>query len=171
MDVKPYLQALLHYVESKDYAGYDPYDALNSPLLKLLSKRSKWMRIAYTQGLKRFPVNVRPILGIRRGHNPKGIGLFLWGYSKLYKVEKKPQYLARIEYLLSLLDKLKSRGYSGNCWGYNFDWQTRLICRPRYTPTVVNSAFVGHALIDTYKSTGKERALEMAISIKDFILL
>jgi len=170
MDVKPYLQALLRYIESQDYAGYDPYDALNSPLLNVLSKKSKWMRIAFTQSLKRFPVNVRPVLGVRRGHNPKGIGLFLWGYSKLYKVEKKAEYLARIEYLLSLLDKLKSQGYSGNCWGYNFDWQSRTVCLPRYTPTVVNSAFIGHALIDTYRYTGEERALQMSISIKDFIL-
>lgn len=170
MDVRPYLQALLGYIESKDYAGYDPYDALNSPLLNVLSRTSKWMRIVFTQGLKRFPANVRPILGIRRAHNPKGIGLFLWGYSKLYKVEKQPEHLARIEYLLSLLDKLKSQGYSGYCWGYNFDWQTRTVYRPKYTPTVVNSAFIGHALLDTYRYTAKQRALDMAISIKDFIL-
>jgi rhamnogalacturonyl hydrolase YesR len=34
----------------------------------------------------------------------------------------------------------------------------------------VNSSFIGHALIDTYKYTGLQKALEMAISIKDFIL-
>ena len=71
---------------------------------------------------------------------------------------------------MELLEKLKSKGYSGNCWGYNFDWESRRLYIPKYTPTVVNSSFIGHALIDTYKFTGNEKALYMAISIKDFIL-
>ncbi len=168
--IKTPLKKLKCYIETRDFAGYDPYDALNSPLLKFLGSRNKWVRIAFTQTLKKLPVNVRPILGIRRAHNPKAIGLFLWGYAKLYKVERKPEYLAKIEYLLSLLGKLKSQGYSGNCWGYNFDWQSRASFVPRYTPTIVNSSFIGHALLDTYRYTGIQEALDMAVSIKDFIL-
>ena len=158
------------FIEANDYAGYDPYDALNSPVLRGISCGSKYGRIAVTQALKRLPVNLRPILGIKKDHNPKGLGLFLWGYAKLYKVEKKNEYLERIDYLLSLLEKLRTRGYSGNCWGYNFDWQSRAFFIPKYTPTIVNSAFIGHALIDTYIYTNENKALEMAIPIKDFIL-
>ena len=110
------------------------------------------------------------MFGIRKGHNPKGIGLFLWGYSKLYAIEKNSKYIARIEYLLDLLEQLQSKGYSGNCWGYNFDWQSRTFLRPAGTPTIVNTSFIGHALLDCYELTGKQRALNMAISIKDFIL-
>jgi len=160
----------MKYVEERDYAGYDPYDALNSPLLKALSCKNKWLRIAFTQTLKRLPINLRPVLGVRKGYNPKGIGLFLWGYAKLYKIEQKSEYLEKIEYLLSLLDKLKSKGYSGNCWGYDFDWQSRAFYLPKFTPTIVNSSFIGHALIDTYRYTGIDEAIEMAIPIKDFIL-
>ncbi len=112
MNLEPYLSRLITYIiEKTDYAGYDPYDALNSPLLRLLSRPSKWARIAFTQGLKRCPVNVRPILGVIKGHNPKAIGLFLWGYAKLYAVEKKPEYLERISCLLGLLEKLGSNGF------------------------------------------------------------
>lgn len=32
---------------------------------------------------------------------------------------------ARIEELAELLISLQSKGYSGACWGYNFDWQAR----------------------------------------------
>jgi len=164
------IDEMLSYIESADYAGYDPYDALNSHFLRLLSRKSKWARIAFTQLLRRSPVNLRPVLGVKNGHNPKGLGLFLSGYAKLYAVEKKSEYLEKIDYLLSLLERLRSKGYSGNCWGYNFDWQSSIVYRPRFTPTVVNTSFIGHALLDTYEITKTEYALEMALAIKDFIL-
>jgi len=168
--VRPYLQKMMAAVEADDYAGYDPYDGLNSPLLQHVGSASKWLRIGFTQTLKRCPINLRPLLGIRKGHNPKGIGLFLWGYSKLYGVDQDSHSADKIGRLLSLLDRLKCKGYSGSCWGYNFDWQSRTNWRPRGTPTGVNSAFIGHALLDCYELTGKRAALNMAVSIKDFIL-
>ena len=170
MNVTSYLDNLKAYVEAADYAGYDPYDALNSPLLRVLSGRSKMLRMAFTQLLRRSPVNLRPLLGVRKGHNPKGIGLFLWGYAKLYKLHGWDEDLKRIRYLLDLLEALKSTNCSGNAWGYNFDWQSRAFFRPRGTPTIVNSAFIGHALLDCYEYTGLQKALDMAVPIKDFIL-
>ena len=169
-EVQNCVEKMLSYIESADYAGYDPYDALNSPLIRRIGEHSKWIRIGATQFIRRFPVNLRPMLGIRKGHNPKGIGLFLWGYSKLYAIEKAPKYLSRIDYLLDLLERLQSKGYSGNCWGYNFDWQSRTAMRPAGTPTIVNTSFIGHALLDCYELTGRQRTLNMAVSIKDFIL-
>jgi len=164
------LYNLIQFIEQENFKGYDPYDALNSPFLKLCSFDSKFLKIAFIQTLKRFPINLRPFFGIKKGYNPKGIGLFLWGYAKLYHLEKKEDYLKKISFLINLLDELKSTGYSGNCWGYNFDWQSRAFYVPKFTPTIVNSSFIGHTLIDTYRYTGNQMALDMAISIKDFIL-
>lgn len=157
-------------IESADFKWYGPYNALNSPFLNLLSFNSKYLRIAFIQALKRLPFNLRLFLGVKKGHNPKAIGLFLWGYSKLYAMEKEEGYLETIEKLIGLLKEFKSDGCSGSCWGYNFDWQSRAFFVPKYTPTIVNSSFIGHALIDSYLHTGKKAALAMAISIKDFIL-
>jgi len=170
MDIQSYIHQLLSYIESNDYAGYDPYDALNSPLLRMIGKKSKWARILFTQVFRRFPINLRGMLGVKKGHNPKGLGLFLGAYAKLFAVEKKSEYLEKIDYLLSLLERYKSKGYSGNAWGYNFDWQSRLVYRPRFTPTVVNTSFIGHALLDTYEITGREHALEMALAIEGFVI-
>ncbi len=170
VDVRDAVDGLLRFVESCDYAGYDPYDALNSPLIRLIGSRSKWTRIAFTQLLRRSPVNLRPLLGVKKGHNPKGIGLFLWGYSKLFKLYGREEDLDKIRYLLDLLDRLKSTGCSGNAWGYNFDWQSRAFLRPKGVPTIVNSSFIGHALLDCYAYTGLQQALDLAVPIKDFIL-
>ncbi len=172
--VDPYIEKcirqMLAYIESADYAGWDPYDALNSPLVQRLGMHSKWVRIGATQLLRRCPFNLRPLLRVHKGHNPKGIGLFLWGYAKLYALTKAPRHLERINRLLDLLEQLRCAGYSGNCWGYDFDWQSRMFLRPKGTPTIVNTAFIGHVLLDCYQITGNVRALEMALPIKEFIL-
>ncbi len=164
------IEEMLSYIESADYAGYDPYDALNSPLIRYIGANNKWLRVGATQLNRRSLVNLRPLFGIRKGHNPKGIGLFLWGYSKLFALTKEQRYLERIDYILNILEQLQSRGYSGNCWGYNFDWQSRTFMRPKETPTIVNTSFIGHALLDCYELTGRQKALDMAIPIKGFIL-
>ncbi len=164
------IQRMLAYIEAEDYAGHDPYDALNSPLVRWIGARSKWLRVAATQLIRRCPVNLRPFLGIRKGHNPKGIGLFLWSYSQLYALTREERYLERVDYLLGLLDELKSPGYSGNCWGYNFDWQSRACLRPKGTPTIVNTSFIGHALLDCYELTRRQRALDLALPTRNFLL-
>ena len=167
--VRARTRRLRAFVEACDYAGYDPFDALNSPFLRAVSSPGKWSRIACTQFLRRCPINLRSILGVRKEHNPKGIGLFLWGYARLHAMGEGREYRDRIEYLLDLLEELRSKGWSGNCWGYNFDWQNTKMWTPRYTPTIVNSAFIGHALLDTYHFAGVDRALDMALGIKEFI--
>ncbi|MFC2141367.1 delta-aminolevulinic acid dehydratase [Acidobacteriota bacterium] len=163
------LDRLIEYIEKENYKGYDPYDALRSPLLKAVTCH-KYMRIAVIQLLKRLPLNLRPFLGIRKGYNPKGIGLLLWSYTKLFEKTQNTIYSKKVYELLDLLKKQESEGYSGKCWGYNFDWQSRAFYLPRYTPTIVNTAFIGHALIDTYEAFAMSDALEMALSIKDFII-
>ncbi|MFO8239832.1 MAG: hypothetical protein R6T90_02415 [Dissulfuribacterales bacterium] len=161
---------LKRHIEEQEFRGYDPYDALNSPFLDLLSFNSKYLRIAFIQALKRLPFNLRPLLGIKKGYNPKALGLFLWGYAKLYTATGEPRCLEQIDRILDLLAGLKSPGCSGNAWGYNFDWQSRAFFVPKYTPTVVNSSFIGHALLDAWEMTGTKRALDMALPIADFIL-
>ena len=170
MEIYQSLEKLKSNIERDKFKGHDPYDALLSPILRNLTFNKKFLRILFIQLLKRSYINLRPVLGISKDYNPKGLGLFLWSYAKLYRLERKCEYEEQISFLLALLEKLKSEGYSGNCWGYNFDWQSRVFFLKKFTPTIVNTSFIGHALIDTYRYTGSAKALEMAISIKDFLL-
>ena len=165
-----HIDDLLCYVQRHDYAGYDPYDALNSPLVRMLTFGHKYGRIAWTQFLRRCPLNLRPLLLMKRGHNPKGIGLFLQGLVRLNRVLPNKEHELSVEYLIELLDQLRSSGGTGNCWGYNFDWQSRAAFVPAGTPTIVNSSFIGHALLDAWEAMGSERARDLALPIADFIL-
>lgn len=164
------LSLLRAWVEQRNWAGYDPYDGLNSPLLTAASLGLKYPRIAAIQFMKKCPVNLRPLLLVRPGHNPKGLGLFLWGYAKLYQATGDESAKARAQEVLQLLRQNRSTGYHGSCWGYNFDWQSRAFFVPKGTPTIVNSSFVGHALLDAYEYCGFQEALDLAIPIREFLL-
>ncbi len=170
LDVDFQLSALAKFVGKNNFAGYDPYDALNSPVIRALTFGQKYARIAWIQLMRRLPVNLRPLLLLPAGHNPKALGLFLSGYIRLYKIYLKDTYLKNTNILFELLTDTVSKGYSGNCWGYNFDWQNRAFWIPKYTPTIVNSSFIGHALLDAWEILGEQRFLDMALSIKDFLL-
>ena len=170
VDAAASLARLTAWIEAEGFRGYDPFDGLNSPVLRLLSLGLKYPRIAATQLLKRLAFNPRPFLGIDKGYNPKGLGLFLWGYARLFSLEGRPEHLQTVERLLDLLAANRSEGCSGNAWGYNFPWQSRSFYLPRWTPTIVNSAFIGHALLDTWRLTERQRALDLALPIAEFIL-
>lgn len=75
------LQKLLKHIEFRDYKGYDPYDALKSPLFRLpLLRSNKSLRFTAQQLVKRLPFNIRPLLAIPKGYNPVTLGLCLQGY-------------------------------------------------------------------------------------------
>ena len=77
-DVETAAQKLFAYCRANDWAGYDPYDALNSRLFKALPVlNSRLPRLVLTQALKRSPINVRRLLQIPKTQNPKAIALFL----------------------------------------------------------------------------------------------
>lgn len=172
---------LKSYCEMQDFSGWDPYDGLNSKVFQVLPffKFSSFCRLFVIQGFKRSPVNFRRIAFVPKEHNAKGISLFLSGYCNLYHALQKgldigiseDECLKKIRYLADLLLSLQSKGYSGACWGYNFDWQSKAFFLPRYTPTVVATSFAVEGLLSAYEITKCEEYLSTALSATEFILL
>ena len=161
---------LLAYCRSNKWAGYDPYDALNSRVFKALSILNfKLARLVFTQGVKRSPINLRPLLLVPKSPNPKGIALFLSSLIKLLKIglaSGREEIDAMAERLLILRSPIES--YS--CWGYNFDWQTRGALVPKGSPNIICSTSAANALLDAYELSQKSLWLEMAVSAADFML-
>jgi hypothetical protein len=168
--VRRSLARLTKRVEREKYAGYDPYDALLSPLAARAWFRRPAARIAFTQILRRLPVNVRPALRIPKGRNPKGLALFLSGYAARAAAGDPAASAERIRSLVRMLDETRTPGRPHACWGYNFPWQNRHQLYPVWTPTLVNTGFAGHALLDAYAATGDREPLEMAEGAARFIL-
>jgi len=164
------LQRLFTYCQSQAWSGYDPYDGLNSQLFRSLHIGGRWCRLGFTQLVKRLPLNPRGLFGISKGLNPKGLSLFLNGCLTLYRLTHEEKYALLCQHFLQLLKELSCKGYSGFCWGYNFDWQSRYFFLPQGTPTAVNTVFVANALLNFYETLGEEEALPMARSACEFLL-
>ena len=162
---------LKKYCENQDFKGWDPYDGLNSWVIqKTPLGNSRFFRLVWIQFFKRSPINLRPLFSIKKDYNPKGLGLFLIGYCNLYAIYSKKKYLDKINFLTEEIIKLETKGYSGACWGYNFDWQARAFFQPKYTPTVVATTFIAEALFKAYEVTKNEAYLETGISTSKFVL-
>ena len=162
----------MDYCEARNWAGFDPYDALNSRLFRALPFLNfKVARLGITQVVKRSPVNFRPLLLVPPTHNPKGLALFLVSLLKLQGAgllsparEKVPAWMVN-----RLLD-LRSPGVEHWTWGYNFDWQTRFQLVPAGSPNIICISFVANALLDWYERTQDARCLDAALSAARFIL-
>jgi hypothetical protein len=162
--------SLLDYCKTNEWAGFDPYDALNSKILEQTPLvQSRVCRIAITQVLKRLPINLRPLLLVPRLQNPKGIALFLMSFLKLSKLGFVDS-AAQIDHMVERLVALRSPNTEYWCWGYSFPWQTRTVLVPRWAPNLVCTCFVGNALLDLYERTDEQRYLAMAVSSAEYIL-
>ena len=180
MDFQNSFQKLKTYCENENYKGWDPYDGLNSKIFQATPlKYWPFARLAWIQLFKRNPVNLRKLLLVPKGHNPKALGLFLTGYCNLYELVKEgnehfgseENIIGKIRHLADLLIDLQTERYSGACWGYNFDWQARGgLYFPAFTPTVVATTYAVNGLLDANEIL-KDPAIEkLALSSADFIL-
>ena len=164
------VQKLLAYCRANEWAGYDPYDALNSRLfaaVPMLDRRIP--RLVLTQALKRLPVNVRPLLAIPKKQNPKALALFLSAFIKFPRTGMKDQQ-ELIALMIERLGALRSADVAYSCWGYSFPWQTRTIVVPSGTPNLVCTTFVANALFDAYDYCPNSQCLNMALSASEYIL-
>jgi hypothetical protein len=153
-----------------DFRGYDPYDALNSPILFWLARRSRWAGVAFTQVFRFLPFNVRPVLGISQLANAKTMALLARAYLKLPAYSQNAGYQGRARSCLDWLDAHRSPGFVNACWGYPFPWCTVRQFLERDAPSVVCTSFVAHAFLDAYEAWGEARCLAVARSACDFIL-
>ncbi len=169
-DIQNTFQKHLQYCQANNWAGIDPYDALNSRLFSALPFLDfKLFRFAITQVLKRSPINIRRPLLIGDTQNPKGLACFLSAFVKLTKAGLIGESNF-IDLMIERLIALRSQGTDYWSWGYSFPWQTRTIYVPRWEPNLVCTYFVASALLDVYEHNQDMRCLTMAVSSAEYFL-
>ena len=167
MSVLESFNLLKNYVEAEQFKGYDPYDTLNSRIP--FHKLGNWCSVLATQFQKRNPINIRPLLGIKKEVNPKAYGLFLQSYSMLYKQTNNSEYLQKANYFYEYLKNNYSAGYSGYCWGYNFPWSSPGKFVEKSSPTAVASGFIVKGLFHYYQINNNNEVLDVISSAAEFV--
>lgn len=164
------IQRLSAWVEQNDYRAYDTFDGLNARFVRPFTFETAFLRTVLQQGIRRFPLNLRPLLGVRKGYSTKGMAFLARGYMRLHRATGDAAWANKAEFALQWLIENQSNGYSGACWGNHFDYQSRNFYLPKGVPTIVWTSLIGHAFLDGYDHFKKEQYLQIAISACEHIL-
>src|ERR1700687_4788456 len=161
---------LSDWLERNDYRGYDTFDGLEAKFLRPLTFETNLLRTVLQQGVRRFPLNLRPILAIPKSRSTKGMGYLARGFIRLHQATGEQVWAERAKSTLQWLIENQSKGYSGACWGNHFDYQSRTFYLPKGVPTVVWTSLIGHAFLDGYDHFQDERYRQIAVSACEHIL-
>ena len=167
-------EALDRWIETEHFRGWDPYDALKSPLLNRLTFGQRRIGQVWVQLVKHSPLNLRALLGIPKVHNPKGMGLFLASYLRKFILTQESGYLEQTRSIATWLVENSSSAAGGRAWGYPFPWPNRGFFAPAGTPNVINTTFIGLAFVDLC-SLGPDlgapfSALDIARQAAEFVI-
>jgi hypothetical protein len=167
---------LFAYCSARGFAGHDPFDGLNSRLFQMSPlKHFAATRLGWLQLIKRSAYDLRPILRVAKGVNPKGLALFALAELARFRASGIERHGDEARRLLSELDSVAIVGRFGEravtrSFGYNFDWQSRVFYAPKGTPAIVPTAFASQAYIEAYEEFGDETYLKKAQEICVFVL-
>jgi hypothetical protein len=169
--VQTVYEQLLTWCREHDFAGHDPFDALNSRLFQATPLTySRSARLLWTQLVKRSPADLRRVALVPTERNAKGIALFALAQLATCRRVNTEEAELQARELLSILLSMKVEGSSGIAWGYNFDWQSRNFFAPQGTPTIVPTAFAARAFIEAARAFKDDEYLNTARRVCDFIL-
>ncbi len=155
---------LSDWLEKNDYQGYDTFDGLNARFVRPLTFETKLLRTVLQQGVRRFPLNLRPLLGVRKDHSTKGMGFLARGFMRMHRATGDAIWAEKARTALQWLIEHQSQGYSGACWGNHFDYQSRSFYLGKGVPTIVWTSLIGHAFLDGFDHFQDERYLQIADS-------
>jgi hypothetical protein len=188
------LDRVLQIARSARYEGYSKHDGLNSPVLARLAGSSRLRRLGAIQVVTRSPVDIRPLVGVRKARNAKGLSLFARALLARHRITGSADDAREARELLDwLIDhpaalvrggtalprgrppdpegpEPPAAGWDGLCWGYPYPWQDVGFFAPRGLPNRVVTSFVGQALLDGYETLQDDRYLDAATRAVGFLL-
>lgn len=161
------------WLQENGWAGHDPFDIRGLPTFIRLHRRRDFLarqlkRVLWTS-VELAPRLSRRLLRVEREINAKAMGLFADGYLNLHRTTERESHLRKAEECLAWLDANSCDGYTGLCWGYPFDWQSRVFL-PAGTPSSVVTSIVGNAYWNFYRYTKDPTFLSACERICAFFL-
>ena len=164
------LLKLEEWVVAHDYNADDTFDGLSSPLAPVFTLNNPLLRRVWQQVVRRFPINLRPVLGIKPSMGSKAMGFFAQGYLRLHQSTGQEEYRVKMRHCLDWLIEHRCPQFKGYAWGNHFEYESRGGRIPKGTPTIVWTSLIGHAFLDAYEAFAEEKDLIVAQGVADFIM-
>lgn len=155
------------WLEQNGWAGYDPYDIRGTELFLKLNRYQSTATVYKAISLL-FPITLRRFLKVEKRINPKAVALIAHAYLDLYGHSENEAHRIEATKALNWLIENSTMGYSGYCWGYPFDWDSRTYI-PASTPSVVVTAVAAESFLRAFDVLVKPRFLDVALGCAEFI--
>ena len=172
-EIEKILSATLDRAQFLGYMGYSKFDGLHSPLVRALSFNSWLLRLIWTQVIMRAPMNLRPVLFVRKGINPESPALFARANLDMLSMNVTQPFQERAESCLRLVDRKyfgRERKISWQLLGLSSSLAEPGLFQPPGYPNCYITVIAGGALLHGFRLLGKEDYLMTARSAVDFIL-
>lgn len=169
-EVAESVRGVAHWMQERDFAGFDLYDMLNSPYLSSWASTRFPVNALCVQVGKRWAgAKTRKLLRVPESKNPKALGLALAAFCDLARCGEPTE--SQAQYLKSELKRLASPGESFFCWGYDWNYLAlRSIPLTAFGPNCIATYFCASALLDLHEVFGDAEARKMAESAGQFIV-
>ncbi len=161
---------LSQYVKKENFKSYDPFDGLNSNIFTKTRFGNNFLNRLRLQMIKRFPLNLRQILGIRKSISSKTLADILSSEILILKTFPSKTSSNELRMLASKVMSMSINSYSGIAWGLPFDYSSRLCKLPRGVPNMITSYYCANALLDYYELIGNQMSYETICSVSQFII-
>lgn len=169
------IEKFLAWKNANGYYSYDQYDFWST-------KYGIWSKGLYYKNKIAGAVFVAPIfiaeiflpsirkLVTSKKRFPIADAHFISGYLNLYKYCSNEEYLKEAKIIAEDLLKSSVSGFSGNCWGYPFNWMTTRGLWTSGVPLITTTGYCFEAFFKLYDVTNEKRYLKIAHSIFLFAL-
>jgi hypothetical protein len=159
-----YITELRHWIESRNFAGFEPFDLLNSPFLQHKYAQQVPINYLLIQLGKHFPgTRLRQFLRVPPSQNPKALGLILSAYCDLTR--QGEDCIRLMQAIKDLLKRLRSPNEQECCWGYDWNYVSLRGARlPAFSMNAIATTFCAESLLDLAELAGDDEALAMSQS-------
>lgn len=168
-DVLSSSMKLWNWIKRENYSGYDPYDGLSGKMSLFSDK--KLLNLLLLQMNLYSPVNLRPMLGIKKGRSNKCLALLARANLILYEVTKRSEFRNEAELLLDNLINANLSKTQGefSCSSYYFKYVAPRHLLDPTVPDIVCLTESIKSFIKAFQTLKNELYLEKAEEALGFL--
>lgn len=156
------IAAIDYFLSLNGFRSFDPYDGLKSPIGWHLLRNSQLLLRVWQQFVRLFPINLRPILGIKKIEHTKAVSDFASAYSILFAKTRNEKYKQKAVELFDTLERIGSPTPNGLGWGLRFPFATRFVKADATQPNIFQTINAINSFLDGYDAFKNPHYIEIA---------
>ena len=116
----------------------------------------------WQQAIRLIPINIRPIIGVKKIAHTKAVSDFSSAYCMLFNATRDLQYEKKAKDQLNFLESISIHTPNGLGWGLRFPFATRFVKADADQPNIFQTINAIHSFLDGHVAFGGSHYLDIA---------